>query len=88
MVTPKPIRRNSSLSIKRAIKREQIETSKTGIHYNDIVNQAIDEIQQNENLSGNGTAPSSTSVPYLLKKRRELENKPETNSDRDSSTHK
>ena len=88
MVIPTPIRRSSSTSIRLAIKREQIQTSKTGIHPNDVVNQAITEIQQNENLSGNGTAIASTTVPYLLQKRRELENKPAKNPDRDSSTHK
>ena len=87
MVTPTPIRRTSGLYIKQQIKREQINTSKTGIHPNEIVNNAIDEIQKNENLSGNGTASSSTTVPYLLKKRRDLEGK-QNNQDRDSSTNR
>lgn len=82
----KIIRRNSSLAIKRSIKRELIATSKTGIHPNDTVNDAIDEIERNENLSGSGTA-SAGSVPWLLKKRRELELKSQ-NPDRDSSTHR
>lgn len=82
------IRRNAGMNIKQNIKREQIATSKTGIHPNDIVNQAIDEIQRNENLSGNGTSSASTTVPYLLRKRREIELKSKTNSDRDSSTKK
>lgn len=81
------IRRTSGLAIKRQIKRELVNTSKTGIHPNDVVNQAIDDIAKNENLSGNGTAPASTTVPYLLKKRRELEAKSD-NPDRDSSTHR
>jgi hypothetical protein len=83
-----PIRRISSSSIKRQIKREQILTSKTGIHPNDVVNNAIDEIERNETGSGNGTAPASTTIPWLLKKRRELDQRPENNSDRDSSTKK
>ena len=90
MVTPNPIRRKSTLSILRNIKRGQIETSKTGIHPNAVVNDAIDEIENNETGSGNGTAPGSTTVPWLLKKRRELEQQQggKTNQDRDSSTHK
>jgi hypothetical protein len=90
MVTPNPIRRKSTLSILRDIKRGQIETSKTGIHPNAVVNDAIDEIESNETGSGNGTAPGSTTVPWLLKKRRELEQQQggKTNQDRDSSTHK
>ena len=91
VTTPNPIRRNSSLSIRREIKRGQIETSKTGIHPNAVVNDAIDEIQSNETGSGNGTAPGSTTIPWLLKKRRELEQQHDggkTNQDRDSSTHK
>lgn len=72
MVTPTIIRRRSTLHILRDIKRQHIETSKTGIHPNPVVNEAIDEIQRNEQGSGSGIAPGSTTVPYLLKKRREL----------------
>lgn len=73
MVTPPTIiRRRSTLHILRDIKRQQVETSKTGIHPNAVVNEAIDEIERSQTGSGNGTAPGSTTVPYLLKKRREI----------------
>lgn len=91
MVTPTIIRRRSSLHILRDIKRQHIETSKTGIHSNSVVNDAIDEIEKSQTGSGNGTAPGSTTVPYLLKKRREIaqqgENEGEGNN-RTTSTKK
>lgn len=79
------------MHIKRDIKRELINTSKTGIHPNEIVNNAIAEIAQHETTSGSGTAPASASVPWLLKKQRELAEQGEDsnqNQDRDSSTKK
>lgn len=72
MVTPTIIRRRSTLHILRDIKRQQIETYKTGIHHNSVVNDSIDEIEKTQTGSGNGTAPGSTTVPYLLKRRREI----------------
>jgi hypothetical protein len=67
------IRRISRHSILRDIKREQIDTSKTGIHPNPIVNDAIDKVDTESRGSGAGIATGSTSIPKLLVKRRELE---------------
>lgn len=67
------IRRISRRSILQDKKREMIETSKTGIHPNPVVNEAIDRIDQESRGSGSGTATASTTIPRLLKKRRELE---------------
>jgi hypothetical protein len=67
------IRRKYRTHILRDIKREQIDTSKTGIHPNPIVNEAIDKVESESRSSGSGTASASTTIPRLLKKRRELE---------------
>lgn len=67
------IRRQSRRHILKDIKREQIDTSKTGIHPNPVVNEAITKIDQESRASGSGTANASTTIPLLLKKRRELE---------------
>jgi ribosome maturation protein Sdo1 len=67
------IRRISRHSILKDIKREQIDTSKTGIHPNPVVNDAIDKVDVESRGSGSGTATASTTIPKLLKKRRELE---------------
>lgn len=67
------IRRQSRIHILKDIKREQVEIAKTGVHTNPIVNEAIDRIDVESRVSGSGVAPASTTVPKLLKKRRELE---------------
>lgn len=67
------IRRIPRNRILQSKKRELIETSKTGIHPNPIVNDAITKVDIESRGSGSGTATASTSVPLLLKKRRELE---------------
>ena len=67
------IRRRSRQEILRDHKRELIDTSKTGIHTNPIVNDAINKIDVESRQSGSGIAPSSAVIPLLLKKRRELE---------------
>lgn len=67
------IRRKPTLQILKDKKRALIETSKTGIHQNSVVNAAIDDIEQDHSTSGTGTAPASANtVPWLLKKRREI----------------
>jgi len=50
------IRRQSRNSILRDIKREQIDTAKTGIHPNPIVNDAIDKVDVESRGSGTGIA--------------------------------
>jgi hypothetical protein len=67
------IRRKYRTHILRDIKREQAITSKTGVHPNPIVNEAIDKVDTESRASGSGTASASTTIPRLLKKRRELE---------------
>lgn len=67
------IRRIPRTQILRDMKLTRNETSKTGIHSNPIVNEAIDAIEANELGSGTGlSSTASTTVPLLLKKRREL----------------
>lgn len=67
------IRRKPVRVIKKAQRRELINVAKTGISNIDVVNQAIDDIITKSQTSGSGTATSSTTVPRLLKKRREVE---------------
>ena len=67
------IRRRSRQEILREHKRELIETYKTGIHPNEIVNDAIDKLEHESRLSGSGIQSSSIAIPLLLKKRREVE---------------
>jgi hypothetical protein len=67
------IRRQYRTHILRNIRREQADTSKTGIHPNPVVNDAIDKVETDSRASGSGTASASTTIPRLLKKRRELE---------------
>jgi hypothetical protein len=67
------IRRQNPHLIKRKYRRELVDVSKTGISNNDVVNEAIDNIIAKAQGSGSGTATASTSVPRLLKKRRERE---------------
>jgi len=67
------IRRQSRNSILRDIKREQIDTAKTGIHPNPIVNEAITKVDVESRGSGPGVATGSSAIPKLLAKRRELE---------------
>jgi hypothetical protein len=72
MVTAPLIRRRPRTHIIRDNKLEQNNISKTGVHTNSIVNAAIDDIEQKQSGSGTGTSTSSASIPWLLKKRREI----------------
>jgi len=66
------IRRKPALHILRDKKLALNETSKTGIHPNEVVNAAIIDMEQKALESGTGTSTSSSStVPILLKKRQE-----------------
>ena len=67
------VRRKPRTHIIRDIKKEQNEISKTGIHTNPVVNAAIEDIEQRSTGSGTGTSSTASAVPWLLKKRRELE---------------
>jgi ribosome maturation protein Sdo1 len=67
------IRRQSRRAILKDIKREQVDTSKTGIHPNPIVNEAIEKVDVESRGSGPGITTQSNTVPRLLVKRRELE---------------
>lgn len=67
------IRRKSTLQILKDKKRALIETSKTGIHQNSVVNEAINKLERDHSTTGTGSAPASAdTVPWLLKKKREL----------------
>ena len=66
----KIIRRESHLHTKRNIRRDLVETSKTGISDNDSVNEAIDEIRQEATKSGTG---ATAAIPKLAAKQDELE---------------
>lgn len=67
------IRRTNPRLIKQKYRRELVDVSKTGISNSDVVNEAIDAIVEASTGSGSGTASASTSIPRLLKKRRENE---------------
>ena len=67
------IRRRSRQEILRDHKRTLIDAYKTGIHPNEVVNEAIDKVDQESRESGPGITPSSVAIPLLLKKRREVE---------------
>jgi hypothetical protein len=75
------IRRKPRLQILRDKKLELANISKTGIHTNPVVNAAIDDIELKAQGSGTGTASASTTIPLLLKKRREARDKQEGNND-------
>lgn len=72
------VRRRPRTHIMRDIKQERNEIYKTGVHTNPIVNDAIDKIEQDSRGSGSGTSTASTTIPILLKKRRELERRGES----------
>lgn len=77
------IRRKPVLHVLRDKKRSLNETSKTGIHSNDIVNAALDDIEAKAVTSGTGTSTASTNIPLYLQKRRELSASGESRDRRD-----